>query len=381
MVKIDELTDLKAIAILLLFFVHSNLQISANLFSVALQEWMLSAFFFVSGYLTWVSFSNRAYSIRAFSLHRMIQVYIPFVLIMALYVFTPTIVYYSVPGFLSHASFLSVFQVFAQGQFEMYQFWFVPDLLAFSALYIVMAKYPSRTLWRLSIIAAIFIFDLASYTYAAPFRLEYNIGLYLVVFAFGYEVATNRLIEKLRHLKISLIPLLALSAASAYVLFTYLANPDLSTAAARASYFSASWIQSITLTIPLILIALAAVYHIRRRYPKSRIYRLSLILAGSSLFIYLLEGYISPIVGVYIFDANWYVTDITGPALLPSILLRIAIVTPIAYGLQKGYNIAGRKLEALVLGHSQYFRKSQVKTENTTAAKKEHPEPPQHAPG
>lgn len=349
MVKIDELTDLKAIAILLLFFVHSNLQISANLFSVAVQEWMLSTFFFVSGYLTWIGFTNRQKSIRAFTLHRFVQVYIPFVVIMAFYVFAYPFVVYSFAGFLSHASFLSLLNVFSEGQFEMYQFWFIPDLLAFGTLYIILGKYVERSRWRLGIITAILILDVVAYAFTSPFRLEYNIGLYLLLFAFGYEIASNHLIDRIRHLHWTLIPLIIVAVASVYVLFTYLGSPDLSTVAGRAIYFSSSWAESIVFSTAAITVVLVVIYHLRKRFPKSRLYTVSLVLAGSSLFMYLLEGYISAWLGKWVFGAGWYVTDITDVLLLPSIAVRIAVVTVVAYFLQKGYNKMSPRIEYEIL--------------------------------
>lgn len=71
MARIDELTDLKAIAIVLFFFVHSSLQVSMPALTLEwIQTWFLSALFFVSGYLTFNGFSSRGQTIRKFLAHR-----------------------------------------------------------------------------------------------------------------------------------------------------------------------------------------------------------------------------------------------------------------------------------------------------------------------
>jgi hypothetical protein len=92
--------------------------------SIEVMSWFLSPLFFVSGYLTCTSFNSKNQGIRKFLAHRLIWIYLPFVLIMALYVLTDSAWQnYTWQGFMAHSTVApAFFAVFGEGEYLIGQF-------------------------------------------------------------------------------------------------------------------------------------------------------------------------------------------------------------------------------------------------------------------
>jgi hypothetical protein len=348
-----ELTDLRAIAIVLLFFVHSNLQLSTPFFALELQKWMLSAFFFVSGYLTCSSVNRKGATTKDFFVHRFGALYIPFVLIMAFYVLADNIIHYTPLAFLSCASFLCLFYVFSDPitPYNVGQFWFIPVLLVFTALFILLDKCVRKDVPRLFVLFALFAFNLLNYMFWTPIRLIWGFGLYLFVFALGYEFSRRNLFQKLRTLRMTLI--LVLAAIVTQVLNVALAptwDMWISIDAARATsidrlgYFSFLWIGNTVFSVSTLILILIALFYMRQNFSTNKVYGVAGILGSCTLWIYLWEPYVSPRISLYIFGTSTYYS-LSGSLLFVSVLIRIVTVTPVAYGMQKLYNGIERALK------------------------------------
>ncbi len=341
MAKIPELTDLKVIAIILLFVAHSNLEYVAHPVALGIQIWLLSAFFFVSGYLTCSSFCKRGQSIRALVSHKFVAVYVPYVLIMAFYLLADNIVRFTVEGFLSHASFLSLFAVYSEGQYAMYQFWFIPELLVFTILLVTLHKYVKNGYAQAFILTTLFIFNLINYAYLTPLRFERNFGLYLFVFAAGYQISKRNLIQKLYSPKIA-FSMLATATVVGFSIYS-LSTWDIGTITGRVYYYSYTWLINTVFTLTSIITLLTFLSHLHRNLPKNKMFSIVGLIGSCTLYLYLWEGYISPRVGRLFFNEGWYY-DIAGYQLLPSIMFRITFAALVAYGTYMINNKLANKL-------------------------------------
>jgi hypothetical protein len=331
MARIDELTDLKAIAIVLLFFVHSNLQLSMPVLTLEwITPWFLSALFFVSGYLTFSGFSSRGQSIREFLAHRVRSVYLPFALIMAFYVLADNIVHYDIAGFFSHASLLSLFAIFTEGRFAMLQFWFIPQLLGFTILSVFLEKYIRNDLAQYLVLTALFVVNLFGYAYITPWMFEWNFGFYVFVFAVGFTACKRNWVQKLHDKKIILA--LALVAVASYL--SPLPSLGLGTELGRAQYYSYFWIRNTVFSLSSMMILLTPLSYLRRKYESAKLYAVPEFLGSHSLYIYLWEGYVNPRICALVFGVSFYY-QLSGLLLPVSILVRIATVSVVAYVSQK----------------------------------------------
>ena len=357
MARIDELTDLKAIAIVLLFFVHSNLQITMPAITLDwITPWFLSALFFVSGYLTFSGFFSRKQSIREFLGHRFWSVYLPFVLIMGFYVLADNIVHYGIAGFFSHASLLSLFAYFSEGKFAMYQFWFIPQLIGFTILLVFLQKYVKNDLAQYSALIGLFIFNVFSYAYNTPWSFEWNFGFYLFVFAVGFTVCKRNWLQRLRSAKILSILVLILIASY----FISLPTLDLNTELGRAQYFSYTWIRSTAFSLSSVMVLLTLLFYLRRTFRSRRMYAIPEFLGSYTLYIYLWEGYVSPRICGLVFGVSFYY-QLSGALLFASILVRIATVSVVAYLSQLlhqgiGHSFRGSHQSMARIYHKLYVR-------------------------
>ena len=327
MARIDELTDLKAIAIVLFFFVHSSLQVSMPALTLEwIQTWFLGALFFVSGYLTFNGFSSRGQSIRRFLAHRVCSVYVPFVLIMAFYVLADNIVHYDPAGFFSHASLLSLFAIFTEGRFMMYQFWFIPQLLGFTILLVFLEKYVKNDLAKYLMLTGLFIINILGYAYITLWRFEWNFGFYVFVFAIGFTACKRNWLQKLRGKK-TILALASIAAASYLVSLPLL---SLGTELGRALYYSYMWVRSTAFSLSSIMILLIPLFYLRKNSALSRLYAVPEFFGSHTLYIYLWEGYVSPRICAYVFGVSLYY-QLSGSLLLASVLVRIVAVSAVAY--------------------------------------------------
>ena len=337
--RIYELTDLRAIAIFLLFFVHSNLHLNEPIFALELEKWMLSAFFFVSGYLTFNN-ANRT-TIKNFFAHRFATLYIPFVLIMVFYVL---IAHDSSLALLSCASFLSLFYVFSTGAYFIYQFWFVPMLLGFTVFFVLLYKYVKNDVIRLLILFGLFAFNLINYAFVTSLRFNWDFGLYVLVFAIGYEVANKNILQKLRTLKASLILMATATVTQVlnqeFVVYSWNQTTDIG----RLYYYSCYWIGNTVFSVSSLILLLTLLYYKRKNWPKMKVYSILGILGSCSLYIYLLEPYISEKVDLFIFRTT-IDYSLSGSLLFVSVLIRLLTVIPVAYGIQKLHNKTERTFE------------------------------------
>ena len=83
--SISEFNYLKIFALFLLIFVHSDLLLTYPNVMYPVQWFLLSAFFFISGFLAYDSFHRRGNSIRLFFKSKTTSLYIPFMVAVIVY--------------------------------------------------------------------------------------------------------------------------------------------------------------------------------------------------------------------------------------------------------------------------------------------------------
>lgn len=321
---INDFSNLRGLAILSIFFVHSNLYLSINPIITLIQIWFIGILFFVSGYLTCNSFRKRGLKIGKFLIHRLAAIYIPFVLIMAFYVMNDIYGNYPVSGFVTHASLLSFFAIFQEGTFCMGLFWFVPTLFGFTVIMIFLDKYLKNNGLQLIILFGLLIFNFVNYFFYTPLRFNLNFGTYIFLFATGYFICKNNWIEKAKKLPTTIISF-SIFVFILAVLYTYFFG-----VLYPLSVFVVNWIYYPIFVLSTIPVLLTLSNYFQNKWPSSKALVFLSILSSCSLYIYLLEGFISERIGWFLFDEfNYY--QHSGNVLFISIFVRFLIVTFVAF--------------------------------------------------
>jgi hypothetical protein len=256
---------------------------------------------------------------------------------MGFYVLADNIVHYNPAGFISSASLLSLFAIFSEGKFTIYQFWFIPQLIGFTILLVFLEKYVKNDLAQYLTLAGLFIFNVFNYALGTPWRFEWNFGFYVFVFAVGFTACKRNWLQKLHDKKILLILFLVLIA-------SYFISPqalDLTTELGRAQYFSYMWIRSTAFSLSSIIILLTPLHYMRKTFQSRRLYAVPEFLGSHTLYIYLWEGYVNPRICGLVFGVSFYY-QLSGTLLFVSILVRIVAVSVIAFFSQLAHQKIGR---------------------------------------
>ncbi len=290
---VSEFNYLKIAALILLIFVHTDLLFAYPNIMNPIQWFMLSAFFFISGFLAYESFLKRKKSLSQFFQSKALHIYVPFAAA-AIFYFLLEVALGAQLDPLRFFPVLSMVNIFdsINAVYNWGSFWFIPYLLLFMLIICVLEKYVKRTRWQLPIIFAIWLCSLLLWSYNSAFRLGGNFSQYLLVFAFGFYVHKLNLYEKLMRYRMALIfiPLAAFSEVDLGVLFNYSTPLN---AFEALLYFN---IRSFCLTMGFVLIAL--LFLRTSMIPKNGFAKQ---VASRSAYIYLMEPFISFLILTYIF--------------------------------------------------------------------------------
>jgi fucose 4-O-acetylase-like acetyltransferase len=290
---ITEFNYLKIFALFLLLFVHSDLIFSYPSIIYPVQWFLLSAFFFISGFLAYDSFRRRENSIRRFFKSKIKKLYVPFM--------GATIFYFvmqSVLGveanFVKLVSQVSMLNIFDRlnSIYNWGSLWFIPYLLAFMLIICVLEKYFKSTRVQLLIISAIWLSTILLWVYDSPFQLGQLFSEFLLVFVFGFFVNKFKIYDKLMSFKMAFfaIPLVAFFSLDLSGLFTYTNEVE----TFKAMLYSNGRIM--ILTVGLVLLSLLLLR--KMNVPKNGFAKQ---VASRSAFIYLSEPFISFVILAYAF--------------------------------------------------------------------------------
>ena len=205
--EIKEFYWIKTVSIFLLFFVHSSLFFIQNSIMDYVNFFMLSNFFFISGFLSFVSQKK---GLKRFWKNRFVRVYIPFLSFLAVYRlvdwfvsnFTNEFSYASAVRPIDYLYTAALLNTFKQNVFpiiELTHLWFVPVLFAFMFLLITINKLTNRLSTQICLILSLIVLNGILFRSNAPVALSERFMLFLINFAVGFWIAKTGKFNKIQN--------------------------------------------------------------------------------------------------------------------------------------------------------------------------------------
>jgi len=304
--EIGEFYWIKTLSILLLFFVHSTLIRNQTSIMNYVVYFMLTNFFFISGFL---SFDSQKRGLKRFWKNRLVRVYLPFLLFLVIYqfvdwylsYFTSEFSYISVIGPINYfytAVLLGIFEQNIVVIFELSHLWFVPVLFAFMLLVITMERATNRLSVQIAVISSLILLNGFLFRSNAPVALSENFTLFLINFATGFWIAKTGKLDKIQNRWI--LPL-------GGILYLLL-------------FLTPEWMDPELYWLRHSILALLATITVVSFFTRIRRVSWIKLIAGSTLMIYLSEPLIRYVVGK-IFSVDFY--SATLPAVALPMFLRI----------------------------------------------------------
>ena len=299
---------IKTLSILLLFFVHSTLFFAQNPIMEYVNYFMLSNFFFISGFLSFVSQKR---GLKRFWKNRLVRVYIPFLLFLTVYRFVDWFIsnftnefsYMSVTQAIDYIYVAALLSTFKQNIFpinELSHLWFVPVLFAFMLLIMTMERATNRLSVQICVILSLIVLNGFLFRSNAPIALSERFMLFLINFAAGFWIAKTGKIDKIQNPWI--LPL-------GVILYLLL-------------FLTPEWLGLELYWIRHSVLALLATITTISFFARIRSFSWVKLIASSALMVYLSEPLVRYGVGK-IFGTNFYSTTLQVVAL--PMFLRIVI--------------------------------------------------------
>lgn len=295
--RIAEFDWLKLLAIFLLIFVHSDLYFVFPEFIYPIQWFLLSCFFFVSGFLVFDSFQKCGFNIRIFCKSKFLSLYVPFVVAVVFYFVLQTAIGAATADPLRLLSQVSMFNIF-DGLNSMYNWgsmWFLPYLMVFMLIFCFAQKYVKNTKIRILIVSLFWFFTILAWVYDMPMKLGQVFSQYFIVFMIGAWVNEFKMYERVMNFKVAYVafPLIALFLPNLSNLFTS------NNAAETLKFLVYSNGRSIILSLSAIVLVLLLMRKLV--VPRNRFVEL---IAATSVLIYLMEPFCSYILRSFIFGES-----------------------------------------------------------------------------
>ena len=316
--RLPEFDWLKVLALFLLVFVHSDLESVSPEIIHPVKWFMISCFFFVSGFLALNSFHRRGASIRVFFKTKILLLYIPFAAAVLLYFgLQATIDSASVDlwQLLSNVTLLNLFD--SMNTLYNWGFlWFIPYLLLFMLIFCVLEKYVKNVKIQVLLVMFLWFFTLFAWVFGTELKLGLLFSQYFLVFMIGVWLNKLGIYSKVMSVKTAVvtIPLIALFALDLSYLFTF----DTAVETLIALLYSNG--RSIILTLSGVLLTLIILRKLK--FQRNRFVEL---IAAASIFIYLLDPFFGFLLSNLVFaQPTMYVSD--GVAFYLYLIARIFIL-------------------------------------------------------
>jgi hypothetical protein len=292
--RIAEFDWLKMLALVLLIFVHSDLYVVFPEFVNPLKWFMVSCFFFVSGFLAFSSFHKRKASIRQFFKTKILLLYIPFLIASLFYFVLQTAIAKEQVNFLRLLSNITLLNVF-DNMNAIYNWgflWFIPYLLLFMLIFCFLEKYAKNVRIQVLLVFVLWFLVILAWVYDAPMKPGQLFSQYFLVFMIGVWLNKLKMYKETLNFRTALaaVPLIALFSLDFSYLFTF----NNAIQALQALLYSN--IRSLILSLSavfLVLIFLQKLKISRNRFVES--------IAMASIFIYLLDPILAYTVSYYVF--------------------------------------------------------------------------------
>lgn len=292
-IRIAEFDWLKTLALLLLIFVHSDLYFAFPEIIYPVQWFLISCFFFVSGFLAFDSFHRREASVRDFLKSKILSLYVPFMAASVLYFVLELSVGMTADPLrlLSHVFLLSIFDIWN----SIYNFgflWFIPYLLVFIIIFCFLEKYVKNAKFQVLLVSCGWFCTILAWVYNVPIKLGLVFSQYFLVFMIGVWLNKLEMYERVidsrtAYVAIPLISLFSLD------LSDLLAFDGATGYLKNLLYFCG---RSTVLSLSTILLVLLFL----RKLRLPRYYFVESI-AKTSVLIYLMEPFFSYILCTFVF--------------------------------------------------------------------------------
>jgi hypothetical protein len=317
-IRIAEFDWLKTLALLLLIFAHSDLYFVFPEIINPLQWFLLSCFFFVSGFLAFDSFNKCGTSIQTFFRSKILSMYAPFVVASIFYFFLQTsmgAITADPLGLLANISLLNVFEYF-NAMYNWGALWFIPYLMVFMLILSLTKKYIQNVRAQILIVTVLWFCTIMTWVYDSPIKVGMVFSQYFLVFMVGVWFNEFKMYDKVMKFRTALItvPVAALFSINLSFLFTF----NTTTEAIKSLIYSNG--RSLILSLSLILLVLTFL----RKLKVSRNRFIELV-ATNSVLIYLMEPFFSYILRSFIFG-QLTVYFITGTEFYLYQIARIAVL-------------------------------------------------------
>ena len=292
--RIVEFDLLKIVALLLIIFVHSDLIFVFPEIINPTKWFLVSSFFFISGFLVYNSFHSREASILRFVKTKLVLLYIPFVLFSLFYFVLQIILGMTKPNLLYLLSHLAMFNIFdALNAVHNWDFlWFIPYLLFFMLIFCVTEKYVKKPKLQILIILATWLCAILAWGYDTNLRLGMVFTQYFLVFMAGVWLNKFKMYEKVTQVKATLVavPVAAVSLLDFSGIFTL---GNVTETVEYLLYFNGRSIAFSLCTIFLVLIVLRKINVSRNRFVE--------LTVATSILIYFMEPFVSYMIRNYVF--------------------------------------------------------------------------------
>jgi fucose 4-O-acetylase-like acetyltransferase len=282
--------------------VHSDLIISYPAYTYPFQWFLLSAFFFMSGYLTYSSFKRRNNGIRRFMKAKAKSLYSLF-LIACIFYFVLQFSLGLKADMLKLISQISMANIIdsVNSVYNWGSLWFIPYLLVFMFIIIVLEKYIKSMRLQLLIVSPIWLGSILLWVYDSPLKLGLLFSEFIFVFMIGFWINKLKLYQKVVSKKTAFFAVLLI------VLLAYdlsnLFNFNSAVQAFKALVYTN--IRIVGLSLSAVLLALLFLRKIEIN--KNRFVRR---IARRSAFVYLSEPFISFLILHLMFQVpEIYVSD------------------------------------------------------------------------
>lgn len=289
-----EFDWLKMFALILLIFVHSDLYFIFPEIIFPTQWFLVSCFFFVSGFLAYDSLHKRDASIRKFLKTKILFLYIPFVAVSLFYSLLQVIISKSelnLIQLLSQIALVNLIDVF-NSAYNWDFLWFIPYLLFFMIIFSLLEKYIINPKTQITIVLILWLITILAWTFDISLKIGQVFSQYFLIFIFGFwlnKFSKYEIITKF-NMSIIFVPLVVLFSIDFSNFFSF------ETTIETLKYLLYSNGRSVIFSLSAILLVLFIL-------KKIKIPRISYVewIARTSILIYFFDPFFGYIISKYVF--------------------------------------------------------------------------------
>ena len=295
--RILEFDWLKMLALFLLIFVHSDLLVVFPEVVYPLKWFMISSFFFISGFLALNSFYKRGARIWEFFKSKFLMLYVPFLAVSIFYWILRMAVGAAEVNFLSLLTQITLLNIFdvVNSIYNWGFLWFIPYLLVFMLVFCLLEKYIKNTKFQVLLVSFLWFATILAWVYDASMKPGLLFSQYFLVFMIGVWLNKLGAYEKVMNFRTAFVtvPLIAVFSLDFSNSFTFNNTTE------TLKYLLYSNGRIIILSLSAVLLVL--IFLQKARVPRNRFVEL---IATTSIFIYLLEPFFAVVLSNFVFGQS-----------------------------------------------------------------------------